>query len=160
MLSVTESVLTLTVVCVERFLAIVFPLKPRMNTLVTLVIIGVTWLLSIAMASPQLVYRRQYELYWKNYHAVWCTAAFPKMIIDTECNTEEIGKKAYYMVQSTVMFFIPILIMVVTYSLIILKMIFRRIPGRRSRISSHDKAKKKVNGLLFILPLLISKVFI
>ena len=150
MLSVTESVLTLTVVSVERFLAIVFPLKPRMNTLVTLVIIGVTWLLSFAMASPQLVYRRQYKLYWKNYHEVWCTETFPKMYIDTDCNTQEIGKKAYYMVQSVVMFFIPILIMAVTYTLIILKMLFRKTPGRRSRVSSHDKAKKKVKLLFFI----------
>ena len=144
-LSVTESVLTLTAVSVERFFAIVYPLKRRMNALATLIVIAVTWLLSTAMASPQLVYRKQYELYWKNYHEIWCTASFPKVYIDSECNTDRVGRKAYYMVQTVVMFFIPILIMVATYTIIIMKMVFRKVPGRRVTMSSQEKAKKKVN---------------
>lgn len=144
MLSVTESVLTLTAVSVERFFAIVYPLKPRMSTVMTSVVVAVTWLLSAAIASPQLVYRRQYEIYWKNYHEVWCAENFPKIYIDRDCSTEEVGKKIYYMVQSVVMFFIPIFIKAVTYTVIIVSMVFRKPPGRRVRLSLQEKMKKKV----------------
>ena len=147
MLSLTTSVLTLTAVSVERFFAIVYPLKPRMTPLITSLVVTVTWLMSVAMATPQLVYRQQFELYWKNFHEVWCQEKFPEVYIDTECNTEKLGKKVYYTVQTVVMYFIPIVVMAAAYTIIILKMLFHKAPGRKVMLSSHERSKQKVNKI-------------
>ena len=145
-LALTASVLTLTSVSVERFVAIVLPLKPRLKPLATSIIITVTWLISIAIATPQLIYRQQLEMYWKDFHEVWCQEQFPEVYIDKDCNTEKTGKKIYYMVQIVVMYFIPIVVMVVAYTLVILKMVFYKTPGQRRKLSTREMSKQKVSS--------------
>ena len=88
----TASVLTLTAISVERFAAIVFPLKARWTACTNAIIIAVTWLLAAAVASPHLFVRHMYEQHWKDRHEVWCAEEWPQVYKDEDCNTWEPGK--------------------------------------------------------------------
>ena len=90
--AVTASVLTLTAISVERFAAIVFPLKGRWTAGTNAAIIAVTWLLAAAVASPHLFVRRMYQQHWKDRHEVWCAEQWPLVYKDEDCNTWEPGK--------------------------------------------------------------------
>ena len=69
-MSVTSSVLTLTCISVERFFAIVFPLKFTKSPIIIASAVSAIWLLSIGIAVPQLVVRRRFEYFWKDRHQV------------------------------------------------------------------------------------------
>ncbi|XP_052789118.1 neuropeptide FF receptor 2-like [Mya arenaria] len=148
-MAVTSSVLTLTAISVERFFAIVFPLKRKKSPTVIAVVVSINWLLAIGIALPQLVVRRRFEYYWKNRHEVWCTEDWPK-VYDEYCQAVMPARKIYYTVVVVIMYFIPIFVMVCAYSVICVKMIQRKRPGTivpSSRLAQ-DRARKKVIKML------------
>ena len=71
-LAVTSSVLTLTVISVERFMAIVFPLRRRWTIQQTAVVMVVTWLVAVGVAAPHLAIQKRNELQWLDRHEIWC----------------------------------------------------------------------------------------
>ncbi|XP_071133277.1 substance-P receptor-like [Mytilus edulis] len=152
-LSVTLSVLTLTCISIERFLAIVFPLKGKMTKRGIYISISVTWISSLAIASPHLFIHELVDMQFRNRKDTICQESWPKYYTDTKCKTEEPGKKIYYTIEGVVMYFIPILVMIVAYSIIIMKLTFRKIPGNitTSSTSSHDKIRRKVIRMLLVV---------
>ncbi|KAK3591706.1 hypothetical protein CHS0354_019471, partial [Potamilus streckersoni] len=144
-MSVTASVLTLTVISIERFLAIVFPLKAKMSKLAAGIAMATTWILSAGVASPHLVVRNQYEYFWANSHEIQCDEVWPMVYVDTQCNSHTPGKTIYYTVEGVIMYFIPIAIMLTAYSLIVIKMVIRKVPGMRmgSTAFVQDRSKRK-----------------
>ncbi|KAK7501318.1 hypothetical protein BaRGS_00007443, partial [Batillaria attramentaria] len=148
--AVTASVLTLTAISVERFAAIVFPLKARWTGTVSGAIIAVTWVVAVAVASPHLFVRELYEQLWKDRHEAYCGESWTKVFSDTDCNAWEPGKVAYYSVQAFVMYFLPVLIMIVVYSIITVKLLTHKTPGTliNSTVSAQEKAKRKVIKML------------
>ncbi|XP_070181547.1 neuropeptide FF receptor 2-like [Littorina saxatilis] len=148
--AVTSSVLTLTAISVERFTAIVFPLRARWTGCTCVVIITVTWLTALAVASPHLFVRHMYQQRWKDRHEVWCAEEWPQVYKDEDCNTWEPGKIVYYSIEGIVMYFVPVFIMIVAYSVISVTLITRKIPGIliNSTISAQEKAKRKVIRML------------
>ena len=143
---VTSSVLTLTVISVERFLAIVFPFKARWSTFHTAIIVTGTWFLSASVACPQLVVRRVSEYQWKDRNEVICDEVWPRVYRDSTCNTYQPIKLAYYIVGGVVMYFVPIVVMVTAYSIITMRLIKRKVPGTLASASSsaQDRKKRKV----------------
>ena len=145
-LAVTSSVLTLTAISVERFFAIVFPLKRRLSPLFAFIVIVTNWILSVAMASPHLVVRKQFEYYWADRHEIWCEEVWPQVYIDEDCNFDMPGRTIYYTLVSVVMFFIPIAIMLFAYSLILIKLMIWKRPGTVITVTrqAQDRSRKKV----------------
>jgi len=145
-LAVTCSVLTLTVISIERFFAIVFPLRGKMSTTVMSVSIGLCWLVSAGIASPHLSIRKHIVYNWKDREEIFCTEAWPKYYINKDCESGEPGRKIYYTVEGVVMYFIPVVVMIAAYTVISLKLVLRKAPGNnvRSTTSSQDRTRKKV----------------
>ncbi|XP_055954384.1 QRFP-like peptide receptor [Patella vulgata] len=149
-LALTSSVLTLTVISVERFMAIVFPFKAKWSPWVTGGIVIVDWLAAIAVAAPHLAVRHQHEQIWKDRHEVWCEEVWDKYYKDEKCTSYEPGKIIYYVIEATVMYFLPILIMIVAYTVISVKLLIRKAPGAviSATASAQERAKRKVIKML------------
>ncbi|KAK3091234.1 hypothetical protein FSP39_018151 [Pinctada imbricata] len=113
----------------ERSLAILMPLKGKMSVLSISGCICLNWTLSVAVAAPYLVYKEQLEVQWRDRKQVWCDETWPKLYMDSKCTIGQPGKKIYYIVQCIVMYFIPIIIMIVTYCIITITLLNRRVPG-------------------------------
>ncbi|KAI8794719.1 neuropeptide FF receptor 2, partial [Biomphalaria glabrata] len=150
LMSVTASVLTLTIISVERFIAIVYPFKAKWSALTTVIVIVCTWVAAIATASPHLFVRHLFKTLWQDREDRWCAEVWTQYYKDRDCNTWPRGKVVYYCVEGIVMYFLPIVIMIVTYSIISVKLLHRRAPGSliNSTSSAQDKSKKKVIKML------------
>ncbi|OWF48461.1 trissin receptor-like isoform X1 [Mizuhopecten yessoensis] len=148
--AVTSSVLTLTVISIERFFAIVFPLKGKMSQCVMGLSIAVSWLVSAAIAAPQLFVRKVIRYEFKNRDEVFCTEIWPKFYKNAACISHEPGKVIYYTIEGIVMYVIPVIIMIGAYTVIALKLMLRKAPGNslRSTSSSQDRTRKKVIKML------------
>lgn len=150
MLAVTSSVLTLTAISVERFFAIVFPLRQYKTPVITTVVVCTNWLLSVGMALPHLIVRRTFEYYWANRHEVWCDEVWPQVYTDSDCHTKMPGRVVYYTIVCIVMYFIPIFVMVCAYTMIVIKMLMRQRPGSLVITSREiqDRSRRKVSSPL------------
>ena len=144
--AVSSSVLNMTAISVERFFAIVYPLKPRMPPWLTGIVVSLNWFLAVGIASPHLFVRVQYEYYWADRHQVWCDENWPRVYTDAKCHTKSPGKTIYYTVEGIVMYFVPIVVMVVAYSLILVKMVRRKHPGLTltTVTPAQERSRKKV----------------
>lgn len=70
--------LTLTVISVERFVAIVFPLRPGFTLRSTGAAIVAVWIVACAIAAPQLHVRYVQEVKWRNRHVIQCLERWPQ----------------------------------------------------------------------------------
>ncbi|KAK3090500.1 hypothetical protein FSP39_012320 [Pinctada imbricata] len=152
-IALASSVLTLTTISIERSLAILMPLKGKMSVLSISGCICLNWTLSVAVAAPYLVYKEQLEVQWRDRKQVWCDETWPKLYMDSKCTIGQPGKKIYYIVQCIVMYFIPIIIMIVTYCIITITLLNRRVPGEimESIRAAQEKTRRKVNRMLVII---------
>ncbi|XP_018330167.1 tachykinin-like peptides receptor 99D isoform X2 [Agrilus planipennis] len=60
-LSICASVFSLMAISVDRYMAIMTPLKPRMGRMATVLVAISTWVLGILISSPQLIFYTTYE---------------------------------------------------------------------------------------------------
>ncbi|CAH1794995.1 unnamed protein product [Owenia fusiformis] len=151
-IAVTSSVLTLTLISGDRFFAIVFPLKARMTEKRAVFLIITTWIISIAVATPHLFSRRMFQLNWKNRVETWCTEDWPKVAlgkIDGTCKWDQPQRRIYYTCFVVLMYFIPVIVMIVAYTIIVYAL-NKKKPGEQTRrlITQHETARKKVVRLL------------
>ncbi|RUS75241.1 hypothetical protein EGW08_017006, partial [Elysia chlorotica] len=145
-LAVTSSVLTLMTIAVERFYAVVFPFKRNWSPTITGVVIGECHTITGVVIG---------ECYTITGVVIGeCSTSRGFFYVDTECTTEAPGQIYYYIVVGLVMYFLPILVMVFTYSIIAFRLLRRRHPGRRpsgGKMSTQDRAKRKVTKMLVMV---------
>lgn len=151
--AVTSSVLSLTIISGDRFIAIVFPLRARMTTTRAGIIITVTWLISIGVAIPQLIVRRQTEFRWANRHEIYCDEVWPTTYVNNRCEVDQPERKVYYTMFVFVLYFVPILVMILAYSVIVWTLLKRKAPGVAimSTALAQEKSKRKVIKMLIIV---------
>ncbi|XP_069122999.1 QRFP-like peptide receptor isoform X2 [Argopecten irradians] len=151
--AVTSSILTLTVISIERFFAIVFPLWGKMTQCTMGTSIAVSWLVSAAIAAPQLFVRKVIRYEFRNRDEVFCTEIWPKFYKNAACVSHEPGKMTYYVIEGIVMYVIPVVIMIGAYTVIAIKLLLRKAPGNnmRSNSSSQDRTRKKVIKMLVVV---------
>ncbi|RZB84953.1 7tm 1 domain containing protein, partial [Asbolus verrucosus] len=65
-LSVCASVFSLMSISIDRYMAIMTPLRPRMGRTVTVLLAVTTWLLGILIGSPSLIFFRTYTMPYKD----------------------------------------------------------------------------------------------
>ncbi|XP_041362270.1 QRFP-like peptide receptor [Gigantopelta aegis] len=141
-----SSVCTLTIISVERFIAVVFPFKAKWSPTATGVVIACIWIVAFSVACPQLVVRQLFEIQWKDRHQVWCQQVWPNVYKDAQCNIYQPSKIAYYIIQGILMFFFPVAIMIGAYTIIVVKLVVRKAPGSHIISTAHaqEKAKRKI----------------
>ena len=138
-LSITCSVLSLAAIAVDRFLAIMFPLKRYMTFQISYGIMAVIWIVGIAVNSP-ILYAQKVVSIEGNWHCyeTW-TPAF----------TEE-ASKHFTVVHFVVLYVVPLLTISVLYTFVIHKLWVRKVPGNPSVENQlrAQKSKKKVLKML------------
>ncbi|XP_060077862.1 orexin receptor type 2-like isoform X2 [Ylistrum balloti] len=107
--SVLVSVLTLTAISIERYMAICHPLSFRVSKYKTILVIGMVWLLSLLVAIPDLVFLTLLpdNLIPPDIGNIWLTACIPS----------DIEKELVYQMFLTVAYYIlPLFIMGFAYT--------------------------------------------
>ncbi|XP_053207246.1 QRFP-like peptide receptor isoform X2 [Panonychus citri] len=150
MTSLTSSVLTLSAISCDRFIAIMYPLRVRVTKQRTKAVITVIWIISLAVSTPFVIVRKHLEFQWRNFVETNCQEIWPPHThydpIKERCLTTYPWKKYYYTFVTIALFFLPIVIMTTAYALIIWKLWITKLPGESNAASicAQHRAKKKV----------------
>ena len=128
--SSTVSIQSLILIAVDRFGAVVFPLRsPLISSKLCPVFILGNWIVAISVASP-------YFFPWKpiEYHG--------QLLCSLRRN------EIYFILAAFVLFlYIPIVLLTILYSIIVIKLKSQKIPGEQSAIAEQQRAKRNRNVL-------------
>ena len=147
LLSIASSVLTLTAIAVDRFLAVMFPLKRYLTFQISYGLMVVVWIVGIAVNSPILYAQKVI-----NFKGGWYC-----LEIWTPAFTEE-ASKHFTIVLFVLFYLVPLLTMAVLYSFVVHKLWMRKIPGNPSLANQlrAQKSKKKVLKMLMTVVILFA----
>ncbi|XP_042096802.1 substance-K receptor isoform X3 [Ovis aries] len=128
------SIYSMTAIAADRYMAIVHPFQPRLSAPGTRAVIAGIWLVALALAFPQCFY----STITMDEGATKCVVAWP----------EDSGGKTlllYHLVVIALIYFLPLVVMFVAYSVIGLTLWRRSVPGHQAHGANlrHLQAKKK-----------------
>ena len=127
---VYDSTLTLTLISIDRYLLIIFPLKKKFTVRMAMVFVAIIAVVSLAVASPIALYSKYVihddpEL---NIHRLYCIEQWPHPKY----------RMIYTIVTLLCQYFIPLLAIGILYYLI-----FRRVRQRSQKISKNRSRKPR-----------------
>lgn len=142
--------LSLTLIAYDRFFGIVFALKAHMSHRKARFSIAIIWIAAFAIASPLLRFRELKVRQWQDYTESWCDDDWP-LEIKTDPGTNLTyrympARTIYFTFVSAVLYFFPMIVMTIVYSVIILKLRATTMPGERvdAGYAAQQKTKRKV----------------
>ena len=141
--SIASSVFTLMGISVDRFMAVVFPLKRATLNHKARYVVGPIWIMSIVICSP-LLYVNKMEEYEGEFfcHEEWAP------LVESET-----AGRYYTAVQFALFYVVPLIVVAVLYSCIAFKVWNRHIPGRRHlpRARFYSVARKKLLRMFIVI---------
>ena len=148
-LSVASSVLSLTAIAIERFLAIMYPLRRYITFRISYVMIAIVWIVGIGVNSP-ILYAMKIIIYGVDQRS-YCVEIW------TPAFTEE-ASKDFTIVIFVIFYVVPLLTMSVLYTFVIHKLWVRKLPGNQTAQNQlhADKSKKKVLKMLLAVVILFA----
>ncbi|NXX53871.1 NK1R protein, partial [Scopus umbretta] len=139
--AVFASIYSMTAIALDRYMAIIHPLQPRLSATATKVVIGVIWLLAFLLAFPQGYYSVMAELPGR----LVCLVEWP------EHSTNMYGK-TYHFCMTILIYFLPLLVIGCAYTVVSLTLWASEIPGDNSdRYHEQVSAKRKVVKMMIIV---------
>ncbi|XP_075680393.1 QRFP-like peptide receptor isoform X1 [Dermatophagoides pteronyssinus] len=157
MTCLTSSVLSLSAIACDRYMAIMYPLRTRVTKQRTGIVITCIWIVSLIISIP-FYYSRRYEtVKWVDYTQTTCMEDWPYTMTYSEndgvCYKKHTMKTFYYTLVTTTLFFVPVLIMITAYSAIILILWGNRLPGEanESNLRHQKKSKRKVIKMVVVV---------
>ncbi|XP_077376091.1 substance-K receptor isoform X1 [Festucalex cinctus] len=136
-----SSIYSMAAIAVDRYMAIIHPLKPRLSATSTKVVIALIWIVAILLAFPQCYYSvtRFY------YPRTVCMVDWP----DDYGGTHQLS---YQFAVILLIYLLPLLVMLVTYSLVGQTLWGGHIPGEASdHYHSQITAKRKVVKMMVVV---------
>ena len=132
--STGASVQSLLLIAVDRFGAVLFPLRSPLisSKLCPFFILG-TWIIAMAVHLPYLVALKLAEYRPGQLVCVWRW---------NEAFGESSSLANYFIALSVVLFYIPIVMLVILYSIIVIKLKSQKIPSEQSAIAEQQRAKR------------------
>nr|XP_042122227.1 substance-K receptor [Peromyscus maniculatus bairdii] len=128
------SIYSMTAIAADRYMAIVHPFQPRLSAPSTKAVIAGIWLVALALASPQCFY----STITVDQGATKCVVAWPN---------DNGGKMLllYHLVVFVLIYFLPLVVMFMAYSVIGLTLWKRAVPRQQAHGANlrHLQAKKK-----------------
>lgn len=148
MVSIIASVLTLSAISCDRYLGIVHPFESRDSSDKNCyIIITLIWIFSIVISIPNYVYRTYREQHWLDYTKTTCDDyGWPyELTRDSEgCVVKtQPEKRIYYTTVILLLFFLPIFIMTITYSVIIKKLWTKNVIGEGALEIKHAIVRRR-----------------
>ncbi|XP_068776836.1 substance-P receptor [Struthio camelus] len=139
--AVFASIYSMTAIALDRYMAIIHPLQPRLSATATKVVIGVIWLLAFLLAFPQGYYSVTEELPGR----LVCLVAWP------EHDANAYGK-TYHFCMTVLIYFLPLLVIGCAYTVVGITLWASEIPGDSSdRYHEQVSAKRKVVKMMIIV---------
>ncbi|XP_047911015.1 substance-P receptor isoform X1 [Anser cygnoides] len=139
--AVFASIYSMTAIALDRYMAIIHPLQPRLSATATKVVIGVIWLLAFLLAFPQGYYSVMESLPGR----LVCLVAWP------EHSTDVYGK-TYHFCMTVLIYFLPLLVIGCAYTVVSITLWASEIPGDSSdRYHEQVSAKRKVVKMMIIV---------
>lgn len=141
--SIATSVFTLMGISVDRFMAVVFPLKRATLSHKARYVLAPIWITSIVVCSP-LLYVNKMEEYEGEFH---CYEEWAPLL------GSETAGRYYTVIQFALFYIVPLIAVAVLYSCIALKVWNRHVPGRRHlpRARFYSVARRKLLRMLIIV---------
>ena len=146
-LSVVVSIQSLVLIAVDRFGAVVVPLRsPLISSQQCHFFILGTWIVALAVFVPDLYF--SYKLVEYKAREEMCFNQW-----------KDSRSEGYYYLSVTVVFvYIPIALLAILYSIIIIKLNFQTIPGEQSVNANEQRAKRNRNVIKMAIAIVLGFV--
>ena len=137
-LSFTVSIQSLVLIAVDRFGAVMFPLRsPLINSKRCRVFILATWIIAIAIFCPYLFASKVIE----SPEGLACVTDWKGVL------GEALSYKNFVLVMQVVIFCVPLVFITILYSAITLKIKSQKIPGEQSTNTREKRLERERNVL-------------
>jgi len=137
--SVLVSVQSLLLISVDRFGAVVFPLRsPLISSKSCPFFVLAMWIVAVAVISPYLFALKRVE--YLGYLS--CEGQWNEAFGEASSLVNQYALALY-----VVFFYVPIFLLVILYSIIVLKLKLQKIPGVQSDNAEQQRAKRNRNVL-------------
>ena len=144
--STIVSVQNLVLIAVDRFGAVIFPLRsPLISSKLCPFFILATWIIAMAVCSPFLFAYTTVE----NLGRLQCEAQW------NETFGESFSAKNYLLAVSVVFLYIPIAMLTILYSIIVIKLKSQKIPGEQSTNAEQQRARRNRNVLKMAIAIVL-----
>ena len=145
--STTVSSQSLTLITVDRFVAVVFPLRsPLISPKLCFFFIAATWIIAMAVQSPYLFAFR--------------IGGYLEKLMCGRDWSEAFGESSsfanYILAIFVVFIYIPLVLMTVLYSIIVLKLKSQKTPGEHSINAAQQREKRERNILKLVIAIVLS----
>uniref|UniRef100_A0A4W5MH50 Tachykinin receptor 1b n=1 Tax=Hucho hucho TaxID=62062 RepID=A0A4W5MH50_9TELE len=142
--AVFTSIYSMTAIALERYMAIIHPLRQRLSSAETRVLIGVIWVLALLLAFPQYYYSATDQLPGRTV----CYIQWPEYTNDTTMDF----KKMYSVSVVLLYYFLPLCIMGCAYLVVGTSLWAGTIPGDSThRYREQLIAKRKVVKMMIVV---------
>ncbi|XP_036407742.1 neuromedin-K receptor [Megalops cyprinoides] len=139
--AVFASIYSMTAIAVDRYMAIIHPLKPRLSAKATKVVIVCIWALAVVLAFPLCFYSTTKTIPRRTL----CFVAWPRPLEDSFM---------YHIIVTVLVYMLPLVVMGITYTFVGITLWGGEIPGDTSD-NYHEqlRAKRKVVKMMIIVVL-------
>ena len=143
--SVAVSIQSLVLIAVDRFGAVIFPLRsPLISSKLCPFFIIATWIVAMASRSPLLFVTKLVE--------------YPEKLACTLQWNEVFGESSYYpftLATTVVIFYIPLVLIAILYTVVYSKLKSQTIPGEQSANARQQREKRERNVLKMAIAIVL-----
>uniref|UniRef100_G3Q1A5 Neuromedin-K receptor n=1 Tax=Gasterosteus aculeatus aculeatus TaxID=481459 RepID=G3Q1A5_GASAC len=137
--SVFASIYSMTAIAVDRYMAIIHPLKPRLSAKATTGVIVCIWSLAVVLAFPLCYFSTTQTLPRRTV----CYVAWPRMADDPFM---------YHTIVTVLVYVLPLVVMAINYTIVGMTLWGGEIPGDSSdNYHGQLRAKRKVVKMMIIV---------
>ena len=148
-MSSAVSIQSLVLIAVDRFGAVVFPLRsPLISSKLCPFFIAATWIVAMAVFSPYLFVRKLVE----KPGGLACESRW------NEAFGESSSRADYSLALHVVFFYVPIAFLTLLYSIIVIKLKTQKIPGEQSNNAEQQRAKRSRKVLKLAIAIVVGFV--
>ena len=148
--SFVVSIQNLILIAVDRFGAVVFPLRsPLIRSKLCPFFILATWIVAVAVDSPYLFTFEQLESPERN----WCVVEWEKVF------GESSSYGSFVLASHSLFIYVPVLLLVILYSIIVIKLKTQVHPGEQSANSQQQRDRRNRNVLQMSIAIVTVFVF-
>ncbi|XP_044284437.1 neuromedin-K receptor [Varanus komodoensis] len=139
--AVFASIYSMTVIAVDRYMAIIDPLKPRLSATATKVVIVSIWILAFLLAFPQCLFSKTKVMPGRTLCYVFWPGGMKQRF-------------TYHIIVIALVYCFPLLVMGITYTIVGITLWGGEIPGDTSdKYHEQLKAKRKVVKMMIVVVL-------
>ncbi|XP_077865510.1 substance-P receptor-like [Saccoglossus kowalevskii] len=144
-LTVSASIFTLAAISIDRYIAIIHPMRPRMTKLESSVIIVIVWAVAILILLPLGIYANTHTFTCPDGNRTICYLHWPDGVYKDYDFWYHIGRLV-------VTYFVPLVAMAVSYTIVGIKLWVSQTPGECShRHREQLRAKRKVVKMMIVV---------